>query len=139
MLYRFLALVAALAAMVPTHAASAQSGSKKENAHHIMLIVEKDNGRTIDIPAGASFRIRLPENATTGYRWTTDKYDKDCLEVTLLEPQYHAEAVGSGGAAEFMVTGRKAGSGAIELKQWRHWEGDSSVIARFRLRVNVLP
>lgn len=140
MLFRFLLLSAALAAGFPTYAASAQFKIKKEKVtHSMLLIVEKDNERTIDIPAGASFRIRLPENASTGYQWTVDRFDRDTLELVSTEPHYGAKAVGSGGEVEFVVKAIKAGSGEIVLKKWRSWEGDSSVISRFRLRVNVLP
>ena len=52
--------------------------------------------------------------------------------------QYRAgNAVGSGGEIAFNFKARKAGTGEIALKHWRHWEGDRSVIARFRVRLNV--
>lgn len=140
MLFRFLLLSAALAAGFPTFAASAQFKMKKEKlTHSMLLIVEKDNERTIDIPAGESFRIRLPENASTGYQWAVDHFDGEYLELVSAEPHYGAKAVGSGGEVEFVFKGKNAGSGEIDLKKWRHWEGDSSVISRFHLRVNVLP
>lgn len=140
MLFRFLLLFAALVAAFSTYATSAQFKIKKEKvSHSMLLIVEKDNERAIDIPAGASFRVRLPENASTGYQWAVDHFDGEYLELVSAEPHYGAKAVGSGGEVEFVFKGKNAGSGEIELKKWRHWEGDSSVIARFRLRVNVLP
>lgn len=105
----------------------------------MLLIVEKDNERTIEILAGASFRIRLPENASTGYQWAVDHFDGETLELVSTEPHYGAKAVGSGGEMEFVVKGKRAGAGEIVLKKWRSWEGDGSVISRFRLRVNVLP
>jgi hypothetical protein len=33
--------------------------------------------------------------------------------------------------------GKKAGTGEIVLKHWRHWEGDQSVTARFRIRLEM--
>ena len=140
MLFRFLLLSAALAAAFPTYAASAQFKIKKEKVtHSMLLIVEKDNERTIEILAGASFRIRLPENASTGYQWAVDHFDGETLELVSTEPHYGAKALGSGGEVEFVVKGKRAGAGEIELKKWRQWEGDASVIERFHLRVNVLP
>lgn len=140
MLFRILLLFVALVAAFPKCATSAQFKIKKEKmSHSILLILEKDNGRTIEIPAGTSFRIRLPENASTGYQWVVDHHDKEYLEVVSMEPHYEAKAIGSGGEVEFVIKGKKAGSGEIELKKWRSWEGDASVIERFRLRVNVLP
>lgn len=105
----------------------------------MFLITEQDNGRTVDVRVGESVSINLPENATTGYRWAIDRYDREFVEATATEPRYTANAIGSGGRVAFIFEGRKIGSGEIVLKQWRHWEGDSSITNRFRLRLNVLP
>jgi inhibitor of cysteine peptidase len=105
----------------------------------MLLIVEKDNGRTVDIRLGELVRVNLPENATTGYRWAIDRYDEEFIEAVATEPHYTANAIGSGGEVEFIFKGKKIGSGGIMLKHWRHWEGDSSITSRFRLRLNVQP
>jgi len=55
------------------------------------------------------------------------------------EPHYPAKAVGSGGELAFLFQGTKTRTGEIVLKHWRQWLGDSSVVARFRLRLNVQP
>ena len=105
----------------------------------MLLLVEKDNDRTLDIHPGETIQISLPENATTGYRWEIDRYDEDVLKLLAAEPCYTANAVGSGGVVAFTFQGKKTGAGEIALKHWRSWEGDSSVIARFRIRLNVTP
>jgi inhibitor of cysteine peptidase len=105
----------------------------------MLLIAEKDNGQTVDIPVGDSVRINLPENATTGYRWEVDRYDEEFIEAIATEPHYRADTIGSGGEVGFIFKGKKIGSGEIVLKHWRHWEGDASITSRFRLRLNVLP
>lgn len=81
----------------------------------------------------------MPENATTGYRWTIDRYSQEIIEAVGTEPHYTTNAIGSGGEVEIIFTGRKAGFGDITLKQWRHWEGDAAVIGRFHLRLHVRP
>ncbi len=105
----------------------------------MLLIVEKDNGRTVDVRVGDSIRIILPENATTGYRWAVDRYDDEFVEAIATEPRYTANSIGSGGEVAFIFKGKKIGSGEIILKLWRHWEGDLSTTSRFHLRLNVLP
>jgi inhibitor of cysteine peptidase len=104
----------------------------------MLLIAEKDDGRTVDVRVGDSVRISLPENATTGYRWAVDRYDEEFVEAVGSEPLYTANAIGSGGEVVFIFKGKKIGSGEIVLKHWRHWEGDASITSRFRLRLNVL-
>src|SRR5262249_31276453 len=103
----------------------------------MLLLTEKDEGRTVDIRVGQELRVSLPENATTGYRWATEQSPEEFVETTAIEPRYTANAVGSGGLIAFVFRGVKVGSGEIVLKHWRHWEGDRSITRRFRLRVNV--
>jgi inhibitor of cysteine peptidase len=105
----------------------------------MLIIVESDNGRTVDVRLGESVRINLPENATTGYRWAIDRYDEEFIEALATEPRYTANAMGSGGEVALIFQGKKIGAGKIVLKHWRHWEGDSSVINRFHISLNVLP
>jgi inhibitor of cysteine peptidase len=103
----------------------------------MLSLVETDNNRTIDVHAGDVVRITLPENASTGYRWAIDRYDEEIIEPLGSEPRYPAEGTGSGGEIAFTFSTKKAGIGEIELKHWRHWEGDRSVIGSFRVRLNV--
>ncbi len=105
----------------------------------MLLIVENDNGRTVDICVGESVEIKLPENATTGYRWEIDGYDDELIEARDAEPRYANSAIGSGGAVFFVFQGKQVGTGEIALKHWRHWEGESSVNTRFRIRFQVRP
>lgn len=105
----------------------------------MLSLVETDNGRTVDVGVGDVVQVTLPENATTGYRWAIDRYAEDVIEAVGSEPRYRSEAVGSGGEVVFAFKGKKAGAGEIALKHWRHFEGDRSVIARFRVRLNVRP
>lgn len=103
----------------------------------MLLITDEDNARMIDICLGERIRIRLPENATTGYRWAVDHIDQTLIETITTEPHYPSNVVGSGGEVEFIFQSKKIGSGEIALKHWRHWEGDSSITQRFLLHFNV--
>ena len=104
-------------------------------------LFQTDNNRTVDIRLGDTARISLPENATTGYCWTIDHYDKQYISALATEPHYTADGigVGSGGNVTFIFQGKKIGIGEIALKHWRSWEGDSSIIARYHSKLNVLP
>ena len=123
--------------MYPTSAVSCPVPEKAPQS--MLLLVETDNDRTVDIRLGETARVTLPENATTGYRWVIDHYDKEFIQALATEPSYTEKAVGSGGEVAFIFQGKKIGTGEILLKHWRHWEGDSSVIARFRIRLHVQP
>ena len=105
----------------------------------MLLLVESDNGRTVEIRLGESVCVTLRENATTGYRWAIDRYDEECIEAVSTEPRYTPNVIGAVGEVAFTFQGKKIGTGEIALKYWRHWEGDRSVIARFRIRLHVRP
>ena len=127
--------VAALVGAALLLPASAVSETGK--VHAMLSLTEADNDRTVTLHVGATLRISLPENATTGYRWAIDRIDEDVIEALGSEPHYQGKAVGSGGQVAFTFRAKKAGSGEIVLKNWRHFEGDASVIKRFRVRVEV--
>ena len=100
-------------------------------------LTEADNGRTVELRAGDTLRISLPENAATGYGWAVDRVDGEVIKAAGSQPHYSGDAVGSGGLMTFTFEATKAGSGEIVLKNWRAFEGDASVQKRFRLRVEV--
>jgi inhibitor of cysteine peptidase len=140
MCFPVLVRMAALVGGCLMYSSSAICCTGPEKASQAMLtIVENDNGRTVGIRLSESVRIHLPENAATGYRWAIDHYDDGLIEAFSTEPQYKDNAIGSGGAVAFIFKGKKIGTGEIALKYWRHWEGDSSVIARFRIKLEVRP
>jgi inhibitor of cysteine peptidase len=130
--------VAALVGAGLLHFTSAVS-AQAQPVKIMQTLTETDNERTIDIAAGDTVRITLPENATTGYRWAIDHVDSEVIETVGSEPHYAGDAVGAGGDVTFTFKSRKSGSGEIVLKYWRHFEGDASVRKRFRVRLNARP
>jgi len=112
---------------------------RAKKADPMPSLTEADNDQTVDLRVGETFHVRLPENATTGYRWTIDRLDDEVVEAVGSEPDYAAGSIGSGGAVTFTFRAKKPGTGDIALKHWRHFEGDASVTNRFRLRLNARP
>src|SRR5512147_2016297 len=100
-------------------------------------LTEVDNERTVDVRVGESVRLTLPENATTGYRWAIDRLDRDVVGEAGSEPHYGGGAVGSAGHVTFDFRAKKAGSGEVVLKYWRHFEGEGSIVRRFSVRINA--
>jgi inhibitor of cysteine peptidase len=105
----------------------------------MLNLSEKDNGRSVDLKVGAELEVTLPENATTGYRWAVDHAD-DIVSLVSSQPvRPSSAALGAGGGASFTFRAERPGTGALALKNGRSWEGDSSVVGRFRVEVNVQP
>ncbi len=102
----------------------------------MLSLTAADDGRTVALRMGEKIRISLPENAGGGYRWDIDRADGG-IEASGSQPHYSGEAVGSGGLMTFIFAAKKPGKGEIVLKNWRAFEGDTSVQQRFRLTVDV--
>jgi inhibitor of cysteine peptidase len=132
------ARVTALVGASLLHATSA-APPETGKAGTMQSLTEADNDRTIGLRVGETVRVSLPENATTGYRWAIDRLDEEVIEAVGSEPNYPGDAVGSGGHVAFTFKAKKAGTGEIALKYWRHFEGDKSIKNRFRLRLNTRP
>ena len=103
----------------------------------MVMLSDQDDGRTLSVHVGDSLELRLPENATTGYRWAPDGFDAKLVELTETAADYPKGAVGSGGKAVFRFKVVGAGSGAIRLKSWRSFEGDRSITKRFSVTLDA--
>ena len=103
-----------------------------------VVVGKADRGSSIQVGRGDAIIIRLDENPTTGYRWAIDHLDEAVLSAAgsdfTLGP---GGGIGGGGERVFSFRARGPGTGRIELKLWRDWEGDASTVERFDLIANV--
>jgi inhibitor of cysteine peptidase len=97
-----------------------------------------ESGTTVDVVVGEEVTIRLDENPTTGVRWALDQLDARVvgLETTTFV-SVGGGAIGSGGERRFTSRARAVGSALLRMKQWRSWQGESSVQRTFVLTINV--
>jgi len=103
------------------------------------VLTSADNGRTVELHVGDQVALRLPENPTTGYRWAIDSSDANLVDVKQGEFAAKSEAVGGGGEAQWSITAKAPGATSIRLKRWRQWEGDSSVVERYGITLQISP
>jgi inhibitor of cysteine peptidase len=136
-LARVAALLGAILLLHASGAVAAETGKPQAKVDAMQSLTEADNERTVDLRVGESVRLTLPENATTGYRWTVDHFDRGVVEPAGSEPHYAGGAVGAAGQVTFDFKAKQAGSGEVALKYWRHFEGEGSVVKRFRFRLNA--
>ena len=102
-----------------------------------ITLTERDDNSRIQARVGDTLEVRLPEIASAGYRWSPDDLNANMFELTDAGAEYPAGAVGAGGQAIFRITVRTAGSGALRLKYWRPWEGETGVQRRFAVEVEA--
>jgi inhibitor of cysteine peptidase len=97
-----------------------------------------DDGRALDARPGTMIVIELPENPTTGFRWSLRSKLEPVLTCKSDTFQRPAEArPGAGGSRRFEFTASARGEASILLWNWREWEGDGSVEKRYRVTITV--
>jgi inhibitor of cysteine peptidase len=104
-----------------------------------VFLTQQDQGRTVNVHVGQSVVLSLPENASTGYRWAIDHLDAHLVKAGEPMADYPSSgAVGSGGHLQWAFRIEAAGDTEIALKRWRPWEGERSVVERFRILLHIV-
>jgi inhibitor of cysteine peptidase len=102
------------------------------------ILTGADNGRAIELRVGDDVVLRLPENATTGYRWGIDAADESLVEIKEGEYSPASNAIGVGGEVQWIVHAKAPGVTQVKLKRWRRWEGERSVVERYEITLRIV-
>lgn len=96
-----------------------------------------DDGRTIQLGVGTRLELRLPDNPSTGYRWSVEA---DSRFVTVEEGVYTqlVHGLGGGGERQWWINTCQTGCTTLRLSRWRPWESESSAIERFAVTLEIL-
>ena len=101
-----------------------------------VTLTEASNGEAVEIRNGDAIEVMLPENATTGFRWQV-VHAVGLVEEPAADqgspppvPEEHHQ-IGAGSTRRFRFRARTPGTGRLELKLWREFEGERSVSKRF--------
>src|ERR1700731_2459674 len=99
-----------------------------------ILITEGHNGAAVSAKVGDMLTIQLPENPTTGYRWTVMA---DFGSLTLKEDEFEPAGqsnIGGGGLRRWRFAAERAGGSQVEFQLTRTWESGAPKAA-FRVHV----
>jgi inhibitor of cysteine peptidase len=102
------------------------------------VITEADHGKTVDLKKGDALTVELPENPTTGYRWSLDEHNPAALEAAAspaFEPS--APAVGAGGGRTFHFLAKQAGEYPLGINLRRSWEKQAAPGKTFAVNVRI--
>ena len=102
-----------------------------------VILSDEDSGRTKRVNPGDTIEITLPENPTTGYRWSLDECDAATLDVLRneFEPA-QGGAIGAGGRRIIQLRARGAGSTVVRAAESRPWERTEPV-RTFEIRLEI--
>jgi len=104
-----------------------------------IAVSEAQCGQSQTVHVGDLVALELPENPSTGYRWTFAEFDGAHLEFVDSGYRAPSRAVGSSGYAYWNFRARSAGNVRIEAKLSRPWEGDRSTSQEFSLDLEIKP
>jgi inhibitor of cysteine peptidase len=93
-----------------------------QNDTDVISIDESANGTDITVPQGATLRLCLPESPTTGFRWNLASDGAPALEMTGEEREAGG-GVGQPGSHIWLFRAAYHGTGSIDLRYARPWEG----------------
>ena len=98
---------------------------------------ESQNGGKIDLAVGDTLELRLPENPTTGFRWSLRSDGGP--SCTMIQDDFTPPGTrpGQGGVHTWRFRALRAGQGVIDLVCQRHWEQTAG--REFKLQVEVKP
>lgn len=101
-----------------------------------MVLAASDNGKIIQVSVGSEVELRLPDNPSTGYKWTF-KADENLLSIREGEYVQLSNQVGGGGERQWIITAKKPGTTQVNFKRWREWEGENSAIEHYQLTFQI--
>jgi predicted secreted protein len=90
-----------------------------------------DNRREIRVSANDVIEIRLPENPSTGVRWSLEESGGTVEVVGDRYEQESGAGVGAAATRVFTLKSRSHGRTSLRFKRWQEWEGPASVDATF--------
>lgn len=105
-----------------------------------MDVYQQDNGKLIRLILGKKLSIRLPENCSTGYRWTLEPLiPKNILRLEEKSLKGKVPPLpGASGIRKWVFGAAEIGKAQINLRKWRVWEGEKSIKERFNIQVEVI-
>lgn len=94
-----------------------------------VVLTEQDGGRKVPVPADHVIELRLPENPTTGVRWSLP----DGVEV--IEDSYEDTSDAPGAAAMRVLRLKVKKPGRLHMERRQAWEQGSAPDATFEVEL----
>jgi inhibitor of cysteine peptidase len=113
-------------------------GSKIGGATQMTEFTSSRSGESVEMPAGESFQISLPENPTTGFQWNITATGKP-VTIFVGDDFHPASGVGGQGTHYWRFRTAQAGEGEIRMVLQRSWKTPAETQKSFTLRVVVKP
>lgn len=122
----------------PTEAGPGDRAGDQPADAEARVFTDEDSGRTVEMPAGMRFEVRLGEIPGTGYGWRVDGPVPETLALVSDELLPADPAMpGAEQAHVFVFAAREPGLADLQLAYRRPWETDAEPLRRFALEVRI--
>ena len=100
-------------------------------------LTEAQNGGSFAVRLGDQIVLTLPENPSTGYRWSPASLHQNFLSQEAHDYHPGGPAVGSGGTIVWRFKATREGHTRLEMKKIRAWEADSAPTGQFAVSIEI--
>ncbi len=100
-------------------------------------LTEAQNGESFALRVGEAIVVTLPENPSTGYRWSTDSLNHNLLLQEAHDFHSGGPGVGSGGTVVWRFRAKGNGQTRLELKKVRSWEPRAEPVSKFEIALSI--
>lgn len=100
-------------------------------------LTEAQHGGSFAVSAGDLIVVTLPENPTTGYRWSAGSLDANLLSQEGHDYRPGGPGVGSGGTVVWRFRAKREGRTRLELKKARSWEAGAEPAGQFAVSIEI--
>jgi inhibitor of cysteine peptidase len=103
----------------------------------IVSLTEADANSSRTVGLDQTVTLRLPENPSTGYRWSIEITPPNAAVVSGTRWISAGSGVGASGTREFEIITKQVGTIIIRAKLWREWQGEGSINERREFTLHV--
>jgi inhibitor of cysteine peptidase len=101
----------------------------------MMVIDQTQNNGSVEVSVGASFRVQLAENPTTGYRWQLQSAGAPALRMTEDSFEAPTGKPGGGGIRYWTFVADQPAAAVLKMELKRSWQPQP--VDSFSATVNV--
>lgn len=102
-----------------------------------VTLTQEQNGTVVESHVGDVIAVKLPENASTGYRWSVEQSDPAVVAEQSSSYEQGFGGVGAGGTRIFTFKAVSTGNANLRLKLSRSWESNTGPANRFEASIHV--
>lgn len=110
--------------------------SAQPSASSLLIVTEKENGKSLQLTVGQMVVIQLPSNPTTGYQWVLPWDTGPLVGGRQKYTRNEGHMPGAGGTETFKFYAKDTGTVTLTLDYRRPWENDPPA-RTFTVTVNV--